>query len=429
MIDPDTYKENLVEPKVYVTEAHIIGAKESKTVSMFKPDFDYVELCHNDYYLSLSYAGLNYDNPASTKFAYKLDGFDKEWVYTDLANDVTYTNLKAGSYEFMVRAKNSDGYWSQVDKPIKIVVVPALWQRLWFWLLVVLLSMVGLFLGIRAYTRAVRNRNLQLQSLNQKLSEEVTQRTTIARELYNSEKNLKEANRDLVRSNKQLEEFAYITSHDLKEPLRTIGSFTELSRRLVKSENVKYNEYMNIVSNAVSRMDNLIESILTFSSVGKGLSTMKVDLNVVINQNLLDLKDRISKKATNVQVVKLPYIWADINLMGMLFQNLISNAIKYNNSKVPFVNIYPIDIKDKNYVKVVVEDNGIGISKEYQKQVFELFKRLHSKKEFEGTGIGLSVCKRIVELHNGLLEIESEVGVGTKFIITLPKKADSIPIS
>lgn len=424
-VNPLDYKETISKPKVYCTKAYIIGQEGAKTTCLLSND-SLLELNHNDYYLSLSYVGLNYNKPSSTSFAHKLEGFDEDWVSTDNPNYVTYTNLKAGSYIFRAKAQNNDGYWAELDSPLKIKVIPAFWQRLWFWILSAFLFFAGLFMALRKYTQTVRRRNQKLEELNLQLSDEVKQRTQIAKELRQSEDNLKTTNTELMRSNKQLEEFAYIASHDLKEPLRTIGTFTELTKRKLDSDDEKLNEYMDIVKSAVGRMHNLVESILTFSSVDKGsLKLAKIDLKNIVERNLLDLQEMITSKKTEIEVSALPQLWADKSQLSMLFQNLISNGIKFNTSATPFLKIYTKNEADPKYVHIVVEDNGIGINKEFQTRIFELFKRLHSSSEFEGTGIGLAVCKQIVELHEGKLEIDSEVGKGTKFVISLPKYKDA----
>jgi signal transduction histidine kinase/ligand-binding sensor domain-containing protein len=423
-LSPRDYLETHSQPKVYVTSAYIIGKDSSRTTSLLKND-NTIKLRHNDYYLRLAYVGLNYNQPTSTSFAHKLEGFDEDWVFTDSPNYITYTNLKAGSYTFRAKAKNNEGTWAELDEPLKIKVVPAFWQRLWFWVLMALLFFLSIALVFKMYTQTVRKRNKKLEVLNHQLSDEVRQRTQIAKELQRSEDNLKATNTELMRSNKQLEEFAYIASHDLKEPLRTIGTFTELSKRKMKSEDKKLTEYMDIVKSAVARMHNLVDSILTFSSIGKGsLKLSKVELKNIIDGNLLDLKEMISEKGTDVTISPLPALWGDRSQLSMLFQNLISNGVKFNTSDSPYLKIYTTNESDNKYFHIVVEDNGIGINKEYQSRIFELFKRLHSSSEFEGTGIGLAVCKQIVELHEGKLAIDSEVGQGTKFIISLPRYKD-----
>jgi len=420
-IHPDKHKDVDFKTKMCISEANIIGKDGHRTKSMFYSDN--LELRHGDYYLSLSYVGLNYVNPSSNEFSYKLEGFDSDWIYPVDESPAVYTNLEPNSYSFRLRLMNSNGHWSEMQSPLTINVIPAFWKTSWFSFLLFLFVCALILSAFHLYTKAIRKRNLILEKLNTKLNNEVTQRTKITEDLEQSEQELKTANSELLRSNKQLEQFAYIASHDLKEPLRTIGSFTELTQRRISSTaDEKVIEYTNMVKGAVSRMYSLIESILTFSSVGKGnLKAEKVNVNHIIEDVISDLAQVIKGKGTRILKEELPTLWGDRSQFSMLFQNLISNGIKFNVSKDPYLNIYITDRDNSVYDVIVVEDNGIGIHKDHQDRIFELFKRLHANSEFEGTGIGLAVCKRIIELHEGKLEIISKVGFGTKFLIYLPK--------
>ncbi len=415
------YREPNEKVDLYLTEGTRINTEKGQEEIQLL-DKERIELSHNDYFLSISFAALNYTNNHNIIYQYKLEGFDENWISLDKIRPISYTNLKPDEYIFQLRCNANGNGWTYLKNPLQVTVQPAFYQTLWFKILSAILFILSIFTLFRIYTKSIRSKNLKLQKLNSQLNEEILYREKIALELKESENKLKETNADLIRSNTQLEQFAYVASHDLKEPLRTIGTFTELSRRKMVDGNPEVNDYMNMVKNAVNRMHVLIESILTFASVGKSsLKKEKINLSQLIHQNLLDLNQILKEQGTVVTVSELPIIFGDRSQISMLFQNLISNGIKFNTSENPYLKIYPNNNIGLNAIQIIVEDNGIGINKEYQKRIFELFKRLHSNEKFEGTGIGLAVCKKIVELHDGTLDIDSEEGKGSKFIITLPK--------
>ncbi len=222
--------------------------------------------------------------------------------------------------------------------------------------------------------------------------------------------------------NKELEQFVYVASHDLQEPLRTMSSYigliVELYKDKLDSDGIKY---MNYVEDASLRMKTLIKELLDYSRIGKELKITKVDCNKVVNEILMDFELVINEKNASFQIDKLPIINAcDIELK-QLFQNLINNGIKFNKKDTP----PQIDIKvkeEKKYWQFSVRDNGIGMEKKYFERVFVIFQRLHNRKDYEGTGIGLAVCKKIVDLHNGEIWLESETNKGSTFYFTIFKK-------
>ncbi len=218
---------------------------------------------------------------------------------------------------------------------------------------------------------------------------------------------------DLQQSNKELERFAYIASHDLKSPLRNIVSFLNLfERRYAKTLDDTGKEYLQYVSDSAQQMHSLIEDILEYSrTTNRELKSEVIDLNELLASIKMQLKGTPKYEHAIIYFPKLPIIKGDETLLHQLFQNMIENGLKYNESIQPEVLIYH---KHRGHEhSFSIEDNGIGMDPKYKDQVFEMFKRLHNKEKYEGTGIGLAICKRIIEEYKGEIEVESEIGKGT----------------
>lgn len=236
---------------------------------------------------------------------------------------------------------------------------------------------------------------------------------------------LKMQNEGLETANKELERFAFVASHDLKTPLRNISSFLNLiQRKINKGQIEEIPEYLEFATLNAKRMYNLIEDVLEFSRFSNGTVTFQnEDFNEVIAIAISNIEELISSKNAVINCTELPKIYSNKTQMVSLFQNLITNGIKYNESEIPTIDIcYEAD--DKQY-KIFIKDNGIGIEKAYQERIFEMFYRLHNQGEYDGSGIGLSTCKKVVTTHGGDITLHSEPNQGTTFLIILPKTNQS----
>jgi len=232
---------------------------------------------------------------------------------------------------------------------------------------------------------------------------------------------------DLARSNAELEQFAYVASHDLQEPLRMVGSYTQLLARRYKGKlDQDADEFIAFAVDGANRMQRLINDLLTFSRVGtRGKPFEAVDCNALLKDVLDNLQLSIAESGTTVTSDELPTLMADDTQLTQLFQNLIGNAIKFHGEQMPHIHISARRQGD-NWI-FSVRDNGIGIAPEFFERIFVIFQRLHGRDEYPGTGIGLSVCKRIVERHGGHIWVESEPGKGSVFYFTLPVTREKIP--
>lgn len=230
--------------------------------------------------------------------------------------------------------------------------------------------------------------------------------------------------RDLAEANQNLEDFTRTASHDLQEPLRKIVSFTDRLRTSMgnKMDN-REEEYFHRLENSSIRMQKLIEDLLRYSKISSLAPEMEpVDLKDVVNEVLLDLEVSIERSKGVVEVKHLPKIEADNTQMRQLFQNLISNALKFHNKneppKIEVDSIY----NDNGFWKIMIRDNGIGMKEEHIKRIFKPFERLHGSAEFPGTGIGLAICLKVVTRHHGKIIVKSSLGKGTLYIVELPEK-------
>ena len=221
--------------------------------------------------------------------------------------------------------------------------------------------------------------------------------------------------------NQELEQFAYIASHDLQEPLRTASSFIHLLRKKYQGAlDEKANLYLTQISNSSERMIGLINGLLEYSRLGHQKDTQTLDCNEIISDLLLDLEQVIRENNAGISVKDMPKLEVYPTQFKLLFQNLITNAIKFRNKDIdPSIQITAKEKKD--HWEFCVSDNGIGINKEYFNKIFIIFQRLHTKKEYGGAGIGLAHCKKIVELHQGKIWVESQLGKGSKFYFTISK--------
>ena len=226
---------------------------------------------------------------------------------------------------------------------------------------------------------------------------------------------------ELERSNAELEQFAYIISHDLQEPLRMVASYTQLLEKRYKgSLDADAEEFIAYAVDGARRMQNMIQSLLSYSRVGtRGKPFEPTECESVFEQALANLKLTIDESGAGVTHDPLPRVTADETQLIQLFQNLLANAIKFRGEEQPRIHVSAKE--DSNECLFSVSDNGIGIDPEYFDRIFVIFQRLHGREEYPGTGIGLSVCKRIVERHGGRIWVESQPGEGSTFHFAIPK--------
>ena len=304
----------------------------------------------------------------------------------------------------------------------------------------VLRAKVSVLIDLYKKNRLLLDQEQKLIAINKSLEREVAERK-------NSEEKVKQLNRKLLENianlesaNKDLERFAFMASHDLQEPLRKIRMFSD--RLLSKLTNIPEDDakLVNRIQQAAERMQVLIVDILSFSKVSNDKSAfVESDLNTVIKDVLADLEDEINSNNATISVQPLPTLLVRPTLMRPLFHNLIGNALKYRK-KDEDVSIeirsevsFGINDRDKNfgnkYCRIFIKDNGIGFDQKYADEIFGMFRRLHHNGEYSGTGVGLALCKKIAELHNGFISARSKINEGATFIVSFPLKHDEVKVS
>ena len=297
----------------------------------------------------------------------------------------------------------------------------------------VLRAKVSVLIDLYRKNRQLLAQEQRLVAINKSLEMEIKERKASEEKVKLLNRQLLENIASLETANKDLDRFAFMASHDLQEPLRKIRMFSDrlqLKYKEILDEDGRTN--ISRIQKAAERMQTLITDILTFSKVAVDKpSFVEIDMNTLVGEILLEMNEDVREKDAKVVVEKLPSLIVNPSLMKPLFHNLIGNALKYSKKNVQPVIKITSDITQGNgkatkdsannkYCRIFVEDNGIGFDQKYAEEIFGMFKRLHHNTEFEGTGIGLALCKKIVEQHKGYISARSKVNEGSTFIISLP---------
>jgi signal transduction histidine kinase len=299
---------------------------------------------------------------------------------------------------------------------------------------------VGVFVELYRKNQQLVTHEKKLLEANEALQSEIEERKISEEKVKVLNEQLLANNAHLKAVNEELDQFAYVASHDLQEPLRKIMVFSDkiLLKNAIDDETGKY---FNKITSSAKRMQSLINDLLSFSRHTNSSNDFKfTDLNQLVKEAVGELEIEIEKSNAQVMYNDLPSLWAIPSLMQQLFYNLISNGIKFRKKDVaPVVKISTEKINNSEnsggetylnglpYYRITVTDNGIGFDEKYADEIFVVFKRLHSYHEFEGTGVGLSLCKKIVEKHDGLITATSKVQEGSTFVIDLPDKQPLAP--
>lgn len=350
------------------------------------------------------------------------------WLIVSPLIALLFSNKKAGffwlcslllfsTYLYLYGAP--ENYTRIFNKDIDITYYYTSYSFLFFFIFgIVIIFEIGQTLIIKMLNEKkvlLEQQKLQILQKNEEL--EIAQKQL---QIKNAE--LEATQAKLIHTNGELENFVFAASHDLKEPLRMIGMYTGLSKkRMVNLQDKPTIEYMSYVTDGIDRMQRLLDDLLQYSRTGKKQEdTKEIDLNSILFVVISNLTATMKDTQATIVINELPTVEGSTTEMIQLFQNLIANSIKFRKTGVvPEIKITATDEGD-NYL-ISLDDNGIGIKKEFHEKVFAIFERLHSRNEFEGSGIGLATCKKIVAGVGGKIWLDSTEGVGTTFYFTFPK--------
>jgi len=416
---PDSIQTVSFDPPLVITnfqvfnkDVHIaINKKDPSPLTKSINETKAIKLPYSSTVFSFEFASLNYTSSEKKQYAYMLEGFDKDWNKVGTTRMATYTNLNPGKYIFKVKGLNNEGGWSSKNIAIELTITPPFWLKWWFRLLAIL-GIAGVAIAFYKFRiNIIKSQKIKLQQL-------VDQQT---RQLIQSTKDAEQVNIELERKNRELEQFAYVASHDLQEPLRTTSSFVELLQKQYQGKlDERADKYFTYILEASGRMKLLIKSLLDYSRIGNKKELEEVDCNKTLREVLADLGVAINNADADIEHEQLPVINGYSTEIKQLFQNLIINAVKFQKKGVsPQIKISVEEIKDS--WRFAFADNGIGIEKQHSEKIFQIFQRLHTRAEYEGSGIGLSHCKKIVELHGGKIWMNSIPTQGATFYFTIPQ--------
>ncbi|MGZ3849966.1 MAG: response regulator [Flavisolibacter sp.] len=297
---------------------------------------------------------------------------------------------------------------------------------------------VSVFVDLYQKTHQLINHERKLLAANKNLEKEIEERKISEEKIHLLNQQLVQNNQQLKNTIEELDRFAYVASHDLQEPLRKILVFSDkILTKYKDTIDEEMDRNLEKIVRASERMQLLINDLLKFSrNTSSHEDFSLIDLNNLISEVLADMEIDIESNEARIQTDELPRIWGIPSQMRQLFQNLVGNALKFRKKEtVPVIHIYAEarktqaqnDSGSNQLARIIVQDNGIGFDPKFVNEIFVVFKRLHSYHEFEGSGVGLSICKKIIERHQGSITAESKIGWGSKFIIDLPSRNFIVP--
>jgi signal transduction histidine kinase len=405
--NPDSLKDNNFIPPVYITDFQIFGKPVVYTVpgGQFQTDISEAKeiiLNWDQSVFSFSFTAINYNHPKKSQYAYKMEGFEKAWNYTDASRRyVTYTNLDPGTYTFRVKATNNDGIWNDTGTSLKIVILPPFWKTWWF-------KITGLVAFVVIIISAFRLRLRRLKEQKVLLERTVAAKTAELNEL-----------------NVSKDKFFSIIAHDLKNPFNTIIGFSDMMKESIRlNDPATFYEYTEMINTSAIQTLRLLDNLLEWANSQRGKLTftpVQVNLKELVKDEFGMLDDMATGKNIELKnnIDDSITVAADKNMLKTILRNLITNAVKFTHKdgrvEVDAI-IYPMQLE------VTVSDNGIGMSKVTMSRLFRIDANLSTRgtENERGTGLGLFLCKEFVEKHGGKIWVVSEENKGSVFHFTLP---------
>ena len=406
IVYPEKITENKTIPEVLITDLKIFNVSlkpggNNSPLTQNITETKSLTLSHNQSVLTFAFAIMDFSAPEKNKYAFKMENFDREWIYPKNIAEATYTNLNPGNYIFHVKGSNNDGLWNEVGTSIRITILPPWWNTLWFRIGVVFTIILIFTLFFLSRVRHLKNQKILLEKT-------VATKTAELNEL-----------------NASKDKFFSIIAHDLKNPFNTIIGFSEMLNEEISSEHPeKTKEYANMINVSAVQTFRLLENLLEWAKSQSGnihYNPVQISLNEIVDDEFIILKDMAKGKSIELMnsLSGNLIIFADKNMIKTILRNLISNAIKFTHRNGQ------VEVKasvENNKVTVAVSDNGIGMTKDIMEKLFRIDANLSTRgtENEKGTGLGLFLCKEFVEKHGGKIWVESRTDIGSIFNFVLP---------
>ena len=415
---PKEIKRNSDAPNIVLTDFSLFNKPvvigKNSVLKQNVTYLDKITLTYKQSIFSFKFAALNYTVPEENQYAYKMDGFNKDWIYTDSQNRLaTYTNLDAGEYIFRVKASNNDGVWNEEGTSIKVTILPPWWETTWFKASIALLAALLLFIFYKWRIRTIENRNVQLEK-------QVISRT----------QELQQAKESAEIANRAKSAFLANMSHELRTPLNAMLGFTDVVQRHTALPS-QQREYLKIAHRGGQSLLNLINEILDLSKVEAGklkLDYQPIHLHDSLSATVEIIHSSIQNKGLELITdlpEDLPLVLFDEQRLHQIVINLLNNALKFTEqgsislqAEYQWLNTEQTEMS----LTISVKDTGIGIPEAEQKRIFKAFEQQEQNpSEAKGTGLGLSICKNLTELMGGEITLTSKVNQGSCFTIHFPR--------
>ncbi len=408
---PDLVTDNPYVPPVALTGFRIFDRPQP--LERIDP-VSGIRLSHRENFVAFEFVGLEFTSPRHNQFAFRLEGFDEDWIFAGNRRFANYTNLDGGNYVFRIRAANNNGVWNEQGISIPVTVVPAFWNTWSFRIVAVSAILLGAFVFYRRKIREEKERN-------EILERKVAERTQTLQEM-----NLKILEADRLKS-----EFLANMSHELRTPLNAIIGFSELLMEdLQPTGSVEQVESLRDIHSSGKHLLQLINDLLDLSKIESGKMELYKDwfrleeILSSVHHTLLPLFERKKQRFTWELSPDLPLLYGDPARIKQVMINLASNAHKFSGEQA-LIHV-TAGLTEDHHAFVSVHDEGSGIAKEHLEIIFDHFRQVDgsSTREGQGTGLGLALCRQLMRMHGGDIRVESEIGKGSTFTITLPLNRD-----